>query len=434
MYKFSILNAKYSLLASILSGIIFIALLAIVPVHTKKKSKDSILDDTIIYTKDRRRTNSLKQNTDTSFYKIPLLKERMLQKSEDTYLSGTSLAQEFSLDREFNQRSFGNKKEILNFENDQYTIFKKEKVSVAAISDSRSANTILEYKYQQKFVDQNYFQESRNATLKNVDLAYNLNSSVSANIRSSNFDTFDDRLRQFPTTSGGMTYSNKYISSGFTAGETNFTNASRFAQANFLNGNYFYRDIDNFNRDIEKQNKSIFEWQTSFTPTKNFLLQTTIFNSNKALINETNAQEGARFSLAYGLQNVILNVRFNYLSDNLMRTFTRPDFPTINNRDFAALGFTFFIDSAKKFSVYLGNSYHNIITVRTSEANNINQTSFSASIRGRTNDKYNTTFFLNFKNNYSKEFFYSNIGVFRIPINSQLNLDYATSIGLELSF
>jgi hypothetical protein len=269
-------------------------------------------------------------------------------------------------------------------------------------------------------------------------MSYQINSNFSANFRSTQFDIFDDRLKQYPITMGGVSFNgSKYISTGFIAGESTLNNPYRYGQNGTFNGSNMNRETEISFRDVDRVNKNLFEWQANITPTKNILFQTAIYNSNRSLINETNVSEGARVAMAVGLKYFILNLKYNYLADNLMRTITRPDAASLFNKDYAAFGFTFFLDKYKRYSLYVGNNYYNITTSnRPTDANaNVQgNNSFSASFRGKNSNYFNATFFLNFKNNTNKDYYYSNFGVFRLPVYSQLNLEYATSLGLELSF
>ncbi|HNI87456.1 MAG TPA: hypothetical protein PKX55_04815, partial [Leptospiraceae bacterium] len=320
---------------------------------------------------------------------------------------------------------------------DIYTYYKDEKVSLNSIGDSRSVtNQILEYRYQNKITETNTLLQNRNTQIRNVEMSYQINSNFSANFKSTQFDIFDDRLKQYPTTMAGISFTSKYVSTGFIAGESSFNNPYRYNQVGFLNGNNYYRDTEIQLRDTDRANRNLFEWQANISPTKNLMFQTAVYNSNRSLINETNVSEGVRIAMAIGLKYIVLNFKYNYLSDNLMRSLMRPDSPSFFNKDYAAFGLTFFIDKNKKYSIYIGNNVYNIATMTkptdSSSTVPVNN-SFSASFRGRNSD-FNTTFFFNFKNNANREFYYSNFGVFRLPISSQVNFDYATSMGLELSF
>ncbi len=423
-----LLNTKISILISFLSGISFLALLAFTPLRPLQGKKPNKIFDEVFEKQQKPESKELGQIEKKDSFQVNLKKILLPELNEIIAQSGTTT----EVRDIFNNQN----RQILNFTNDSMTYYKNDKLAFSAISESRISNSILEYKYQNRLVDQNQIFQNKNTYLKNMELSYQLNSSFNVNLKSSQYDLFDDRMKSSPTTMAGVSYNaGKIFSTGVVAGESSFINSgSRFAQQTYLNGNNFYKDSENLYRDQEKNQRGLFEWNANLTPTKNILFQTSLYNSNKSYINETNSSEGARFTFAYGLSFVMLNLRYNYLSDNLARAITRPDLPSVNNKDFAALGFTFFLDASKRLSVYLGNNYHNIVVNKNLESANTsipNQTSFSASIRGKTSE---ATFFWNFKNSYNRDFFYSNIGVFRIPVNSQLNLDYATSLGMELSF
>lgn len=428
-----ILDTKISLIVSLVSGVCFLGMLAFIPTEKGKKNFPAIppiqLDENIPI---------------RNFEKAIVLNKKKIE--DKVYLETSPIKEIFPIEEIVHfesglnnqSRSFqkGLDKQIQNYNFEHSTYYKDEKLSMSSIHDSRIVNKILEYNYSNKQMDQSIFQ-SRNQNLKNVELNYQLNSSFSANLRSSQFDSFDDRFKQNPTTMAGLNYRlGNLVSTSVLAGDSSFTNSTiKYSNQTYLNGNQFYKDMENINRDFDKQSKNLFEVGANLTPSKNVQLQTVIYNSNKSLINETNSSEGARFSFAYNLSYLMINLRYNFLSDNLTRTIVRPDLPTVNNRDFAGLGFTVFLDDQKRFSLYIGNNFHNIAVGKLNEANTGNvqsPNSFSASIRGKANQ--NTIFFLNFKNMYNRDLFFSNIGAFRVPVSSQLNQDFATSLGLEYNF
>ncbi len=429
-----ILDTKISLIISLVSGVSFLGMLAFIPVQNgiKKNSTENPPIQLDENTKPQQYENFLVKNTKKTegkfYFKTNLIKEIVY--NEEKIFIETGLNNLYrSVDSEIN-RQFQN----YNFEHT--TFYKDEKLSVSSIHDSRIMNRILENNYTNKQIDQTVFQ-TRNQNLKNVELNYQLNSTLSANLKSSHFDSFDDRFKSSPTTMAGLNYKiGDFVSTSVLAGDSSFTNSTiKYSNQSYLNGNQFYKDIENVSREFEKQNKHLFEVGASITPTKNLQLQTIFYNSNKSLINETNSSEGARLSFAYNLNYLMLNLRYNFLSDNLVRTIIRPDLPTVNNRDFAGLGFTVFLDNQKRFSVYIGNNFHNIAVGKVNDASATNvqsPNSVSASIRGKAYQ--NTIFFLNFKNMQNRDLLFSNIGAFRVPISSQVNQDYATSLGLEYIF
>lgn len=197
-----------------------------------------------------------------------------------------------------------------------------------------------------------------------------------------------------------------------------------------------YRVSSDFSASFKSSRFDIFD-DINFFPSQNNVIQTLIYNSNRSYIHETNLAEGVRLALAVGLQYFIFNIKYNYLSDSLIRNTYRSDIASAFNKDYATVGFTFYLDRYKRYSIYLGHNYYNIASqnrpidsIAGISANN----SFSASFRGRSSEYYNSSFFFNFKNNTNRDYYYSSFGVFRLPIASHLISEYATSLGLELSF
>jgi len=442
MYGTPILNTKVSAIISILSGIGFVAVLSITPVVPPKNKGQNFYDKEDTFPAkipDKKIYAELEKNKlEEKVFSIRTIREMQKDFSKTIWGSGFSKSSSDEvLTPFFNDNQI---KPYQNLQPDVFTYYKDDKISVNTIGDTRPVtNQILEYKYQNRLSESNNLFQNRNTSqIRNVEMSYQINSNFTASFKSTMFDIFDDRLKQYPTTSAGLSFTgNKYISTGFIAGESTLNNPYRYNQGGFLGGNNYYRDTDVIYRDTDRINKNLFEWQANISPTKNLLFQTAVYNSNRSLINETNTSEGARVAMAVGLKYIVLNLKYNYLSDNLMRTILRPESASLFNKDYAAFGFTFFIDKYKRYSIYIGNNVYNIVTQNkptdSSSSIPINN-SFSASFRGRNNDYYNTTFFFNFKNNANRDYFYSNFGVFRLPIYSQLNFEYATSLGLELSF
>ncbi|MBP7280139.1 MAG: hypothetical protein KBA66_01085 [Leptospiraceae bacterium] len=198
----------------------------------------------------------------------------------------------------------------------------------------------------------------------------------------------------------------------------------------------YYRTSSDFSASFKSSRFDIFD-DINFFPSQNNVIQNLIYNSNRSYIHETSLAEGVRLALAVELQYFIFNIKYNYLSDSLMRNTYRYDVASAFNKDYATVGFTFYLDRYKRYSIYLGHNYYNIASQNRpidSIAGVSNNNSFSASFRGRSSEYYNSSFFFNFKNNTNRDFYYSSFGVFRLPIASHLISEYATSLGLELSF
>ncbi len=305
MYGSTILNTKLSAVISILSGIGLLTVLSLTPVRSPKTKQRNIFESEEIlpsknFDKKPFVDNSMEKK-ENWFFAIKKMQETENDISKSIWGSGFNVYSPESIVPVFNENQFRFSQVS---QSDVFSYYKDEKVTLGILGDSRIiSNQILEYKYQNKMVDSALIFQNRNTQLRNVEMSYQINSNFSANFKSSQFDIFDDRLKQYPTTMAGVSFTgSKYISSGFTAGESTLSNPYRYNQTNNLQSNNFYRENDISYRDVDRANKNLFEWQTNITPTKNLLFQTAVYNSNRSLINETNVSEGARLAMAVGLK------------------------------------------------------------------------------------------------------------------------------------
>jgi len=264
--------------------------------------------------------------------------------------------------------------------------------------------------------------------LRKLEINYKINSNLTASVKTSYLDAnfFDDRIRTMPTTTAGLGLrSSKYITTEFITGAT-FSNFPTYLNQNglsFLNTRLTEREMDS---------RSILELQTNIKPTKNFGIQAALYDTNRGALNELTPQRGARVGLSWGFEQFALNLRYNYSGNEFLRG---ANFSDPSSRDYAGIGLTLFLDKFKNYSLFLGNNYHNLFT-NTRYDNKENHptasNSFFASFRGL--GPANTSFFLNFRNQVSRDIQYSNFGMFRFPVQNLYIFEFATALGLEISF
>ncbi len=337
-------------------------------------------------------------------------------------------------ERNFETRNlFWKNETYLNSSSNPYTYYKDSDITFSAVTDRESRFLQREMTGQKQYGV--YHPVPRlEADLKLMELSYRLSTNVTANVRSGANDNYgDDRLQILPTTMAGLSFGNsKMVSAGFMTGESRtanyYTNNVNMASP----AQYLAREDQMQTKDPDRRN--LFELHTNIAPTKNIQFQTGVYNSNRAILNE-GASEGARVAMQVGFGYLIFNLKYNFSSDNMMRSGFRAD-PSLNAKDYGGVGLTFFLDPSRRYSLYLGNNFYNLmVPVRYAEGTGreAQPTSFAASFRGKS-PLSNGIFFLNFRNQYNKDQLYSNFGLFRIPVYSQINLDYATSLGIELSF
>ena len=311
MYGSTVLNTKFSAIISILYGIGFVAILSLTPLDPPEKKERYYFqkEDTFPSNSPDKKVYATlqKEIKDEKFFSIKTIREIQNEISKSVWGSSYSKSPNEDV-----LTPFLNDNQIRPYQNlqpDVFTYYKDDKISVNTIGETRAiTNQILEYKYQNKTADTSNLLQSRNTQVRNVEMSYQINSNFTASFKSSQFDIFDDRLKQYPTTSAGVSFTgNKYVSTGFIAGESTLNNPYRYNQGGFLNGNNYYRDTEISYKDADRINKNLFEWQANLAPTKNLLFQTAIYNSNRSLINETNVSEGARLAMAVGLKYFVLN-------------------------------------------------------------------------------------------------------------------------------
>ncbi|MEM7179674.1 MAG: hypothetical protein AAF518_02095 [Spirochaetota bacterium] len=223
----------------------------------------------------------------------------------------------------------------------------------------------------------------------------------------------------------------KNISTNFFAGD------KYYKMRSFASENYYQYLKENYYEERKTTQRSMFEWQTSFNPSRNVGFETSYYNmQGNENLNLDGGTEGAKFSVYFGIEHFLINLKYNYLAQDLLKSIKNSS-EDLSSSDFAALGFIFFLDSDKQYSLYIGNNFHNIVTpinYPTSASYVPSTNSFTAMFRGRNRQLLNSTFFFNFRNQLYRDMIYSNIGAFTLPIIVQNYQEYSTSMGLELIF
>ncbi|MCB1178221.1 MAG: hypothetical protein KDK36_11620 [Leptospiraceae bacterium] len=430
MQKLTVLQIKGSLLTSIVSGISLVGVLYFFPdpnppdeleiINLSKDKKEVISKESFLPKKYSESENP--ELEEEKFLNL-IVPEKNLDKNKNKTILYNGIYPYL------NEKSNRINNYVPSTDDKNY-LYKNEKINVSVLSGENKSeiipNNFSNY--------QSYNANERYNNIKKIDLDYKINSLVSASVQSvGNLSvdntTFDDRVRVSPSTMAGIKIGKgKVFKTGFMTGETKLGTIKYMNRAGW---NTYLLSDQEFKDSQERRN--IFEMHTSIQPTQLIRFQTAIYNTNRAFLNETGNSEGARVSMLLDYKFVILNVKYNYSSDNLFKGIRSPD-ALVNAKDYAGLGVTVFLDPSKRYSFTIGNNYHNLIAQsKYSETKQIPTiSSFSASLRGVAPG--NTTFFLNFRNQVSKDTFYSNLGLIRLPITTQIYLDYATALGLEMSF
>ncbi|PJZ70633.1 hypothetical protein CH373_06725 [Leptospira perolatii] len=175
----------------------------------------------------------------------------------------------------------------------------------------------------------------------------------------------------------------------------------------------------------------VIEWQANFRPVKNFLIQSSVLNKDQG--RGEFYPELAKISMMLEFSKVVLNLRYSYLADPTNHALFKNG---LVNMDTATLGLTMILDSAGNYSLFLGNNFYDMVASKKAPIagkNDQSISSFTASFRGKTGMK-NTIFFMNFRNQYARGIYFTDLGPYLIPTNAQSIYEYATSLGLELSF
>ncbi|MDX1960069.1 MAG: hypothetical protein SFU98_15990 [Leptospiraceae bacterium] len=437
----TVINLNYSLITSFFAGIGFACVLFFAPEkngNLLKKKQFFPSPSVPIQFEDPKDNSNFKKESNTEANALDLnLLPRNEKANYYSHLQITKAPFEFFQNdsRNLNYSTENN----LSFTNENYINYSDGNLKISGIIDPIAQNyyrSITVNNYQG--TDWNQFQlQPRNMSYRNIDLNYQVTSSIQANLRANGTESFgDERIKVVPSTLAGLSFTGiPFLQAGFMTGELRNSNSQvyKYSSPSATNPlSYVNKENEILNRELGRKN--IFEVTTSVVPSKYLQFQTSVYNLNGNTLNELGGNEGARVSMNVGYRFVMLNIKYNYSSDNFMRTGFRLDSGQ-SSRDFAGFGITLFLDKYNLYSVYLGNNYHNLVTQgRYSEALGAPPvSSFSASLRGQSTST-NATFFLNFRNQASRDQFFSNLGMIRVPVYSLVNFEYATSMGMELSF
>lgn len=434
-------NPRISLIISLLSGVGFVMLLAIAP------TKDEKQHDTIPSTKQRdkpkrpalknKKENEqsiLNTEKDNTYFAIqPKRKIKKLFEKDNSYTSMTGFYYSINnLNNQFLEPFF-------LFKGENTTFYSDSKINFIGTTKRNFIGNHPKYNMFIGKDGQFYEAIPPNSELKRFEINYKLNSSVSAVMKTSSFDMYDERFGThsvIPMVGFNFSKGEK-ISTKITAGDSYSTSLNSTNIENYLYG-YYNNPVVLQNRE-DKLYFRVFEWQTNVQATKNLAFQTSIYNSwrdNNSISVNSNNPEGARLAVSYGLKFIVLNLKYNYNSNYMFKGFKPPSEDSTAS-DYAGFGFTLFIDAAHKYAIYIGNNYYNLVTNNLYNTNSLippTTTSFVASLRGQNSQFFNTTFFINFKNYYYKNYYYTNIGLFRLNTLTKEYSEYSTSMGLELSF
>ncbi|MCP5502453.1 MAG: hypothetical protein H7A25_21325 [Leptospiraceae bacterium] len=440
----SFLTPSYSILISILAGLGFIAILAIAPVSESKRPSSLFRTKPQDKVKEKRESFSPeleleKKDTESKNFLnlVPIPSHSPIQylETDKVYFGFTPQLSEKSLsDSLFTS--------YIPDQNGMFFIYQKRGFEAKAILSSNTKKDII---YTEKWKAlQNPAYRAMNQTphtpvdknLNALEFSYEIRPGISAVLRSSYMDTENKGENPRLMMAGVNLGKNKFISTQFYAGDAN--GGISYLYSGILAYDSMLYGQTNSNPTDSK--KRLFEWQTSIHAGKHLGLQTSVYNVKEPDKGISKNEEGARVSMFIGLDYFTLNLKYNYMSNDLLQSIHSGNQYT-GGSDFAALGFTFFMGKYKQYSLYLGNNYHNLVTGTLSQADPRQwqdgvspvTNSFTAVFKGRATEIDNATIFLYFRNQSYKNLLYSNLGNIRLP-GIQENNEYSTSLGLEMFF
>lgn len=454
-----IFNLQSSILVSLLSGVGLLAVIAIAPVQDDSVLKGNFPEDpnpgfyNEIKKRETRETNQFKKEKESS----QVFQLRITPKDLESYT------------RQFNQSetnwsySGRNSSQILNisnFKSNRYFVgsndprtkmfqYNNGDVKLNLSMDSSTDNFSLNRPIYNTDFRFNDIRSNNSNQIRNMELGFAINRSLSAVVTTSSRDVFDDRQRDAEAKNYALAGINlsagNSISTRFVAGDTNFQINRNQNQLNSLrssNGNNF---VDVGISEKDRISQRTFEWQTNFRPSKSVMVQTAVFNNASNANSASNSSnsttlDSGRMSVFFGKKNVILNLKYDYkLNSTDLRSVMSQWEP---KQDAASLGFIVFLDPAQKYSLYLGGNQYNIANqnglIRNNTSDSKTPPSFTASIRGKTNDGSRSNFFLNFQNQppgmMGVGYLNSAIAPINPATNSKSFYEYATTLGMEVNF
>lgn len=317
----------------------------------------------------------------------------------------------------------------ITFQNDLFYLIRRDNYTLQALA----TKPILLRKRTDPILIHQQNSLLRANQLRSFEFSYDVSAGINAVVRSSSLDSRENagKLQTVNFAMAGLAISPAKIFS------TRIFTGDRYRNTSTYANDFYQMNPFHMNKSKNRANGNMFEWQTSFQPARNFGLETSYFNkSTDEDLEQQQRQEGARFSLFFGMDRFLVNLKYNYLADDLMRSIQASK-EDVSSSDFAALGFVVYFDEAKQYSLYLGNNFHNIATNANLPGNTSivpSSNSYTAMFRGKNPAILNSTFFFNFRNQLYRDMMYSNVGVFSLPILIQNYQEYSTSMGLELMF
>lgn len=271
--------------------------------------------------------------------------------------------------------------------------------------------------------------------LQAAEFQFPVAGNLTAIFRSNSTDYFEDNR------SLGRTYSNiawtgvdlsqgKYVSTRFLAGESITQVYNPYLlQAGYTAQAPNARFQDQQFRETEAGLRQ-YEWQTYLRPTNSVQIEGTLLQSRRDLNQSISQPDGTRVGIDLGGRLVKLNMRYTYQNLIPNRAFMQG-----NPVDTASLGVSMNLDAAQKYSVFVGQNFHNLATYRPTDT--VAPTNgFIATFRGKTSSSNtsSSSFFLNVKNGYFRDQGLGLIGANPQQARNFGFFEYATSLGMKYSF
>ncbi|MCC5815327.1 MAG: hypothetical protein JJT78_11260 [Leptospira sp.] len=459
MFFSASLNPKKSILISFLSGVGLLAVVGIAPtreeIQTEKKeiileSKSDENSRNGSFKRAIQEQSEHKKEKTPSLLNLRIKSEDLLEYQKDYQIRREKLG---PLSQTYGKilsiKNYTPERLILN-RNDSIlsrSLQWKEGNSTVQASHTFQPNTFSS----QIWVANNPFRSRRIHTnnLEYLDIDIPISKSVSAVFTSSSGDVFDDRRREGRmgnfALAGISLNKGDVISTRFVAGDPNLQLHSQQRSPGYFGATNVQTFKEMGFSEREASQLRSFEWQTNIKPTKSVRIQTALYNNPSMNVNQSRQQnssmpDSGRMSMFFGEKRMIMNVKYDYqMSQQNLRQIMTQWQP---QQDSASVGFIFFLDPSQKYSVYLGGNQFNIAD---RFQNNTNRdapgqmpASFTASFRGKTSGREQSSFFVNFQNQPP--------GVWGVGMPNQMMqqdqanqgsksfYEYATTLGLEVNF
>jgi hypothetical protein len=377
-----ILNPNYSLMVSLFSGVGLLAVVALAPTkeenenqhqHEKAKETNPGFYEEVKNRQEISKNPNYQDRNSSQILRLRITPQELEEYSRSLSLRNNLWSYQGNNPNQILQVS-NFRSNLLNLgSNDPNTKFlnwKQDRVYAnVALANSDEFNPSV-FNWNQKIyrmTDSRPFGANR---VKNVELSYAINRSISAVFTTSSRDLFDDRQRDSDAKNyalaGISLSSGDSISTRFVAGDTNFqlNRSQEYSPTMRMSSYANMRDIGISEKD--RMSQRTFEWQTNFKPSKSIMIQTAIYNNsyNANVVNNanstpaTNTLDSGRMSVFFGKKNIILNVKYDYkLGQQDLRSVLNQWEP---KQDAASLGFILFLDPSQKYSIYLGGNQFNI--------------------------------------------------------------------------